>query len=85
MIISAYNILKNIDVASRVFMREVTPHSLFQCSVEALDDGGFNVRIARYPKTYGTSFSLRNFCIDCATNSLSLRLQVYGYSSFVFR
>jgi len=50
-IVSAYNILKNIDVASRVFMREVTPHSLFQCSVEALDDGGFNVRIARYPKT----------------------------------
>ena len=29
---------------------EVMPHSLFQCSVEALD--GFNVRIAYYPKTY---------------------------------
>jgi len=41
-IVSAYNILKNIDVALRVFMREVMPH---QCSVEALD-GGFNVRCA---------------------------------------
>ena len=32
-------------------MREIMPHSLLQCSVEALDDDGFNVRIARYSKT----------------------------------
>jgi len=51
-IISEYNILKNIDVASQAFMREVTPHSLFQCSIKALDNGGFNVQIGRYPKTY---------------------------------
>jgi len=58
-IVSAYNILKNIE---QVFIREITPHSLFQCFVEALDDGGFNVRIARYPKKR-MSFSLRNFYI----------------------
>ena len=46
-------------VALRIFIREITPHSLLQCS-EALDDGGFNIRIARYSKT---NVVLRNFCI----------------------
>jgi len=73
-IVSAYNVLQNNDVTSRVFMRKVTPHSLFQYSVETLN-GGFDIWIARYSKT--NVIFLRNFYIDCATNSLPL--SVYKY------
>jgi len=40
LIVSAYNNLQNIDVASRIFMREIILHSFFQCLqsfVKALD------------------------------------------------
>ena len=49
-IVSAYNVLQNIDVTSRILMCEIMSYSLLQCSVETLN-GGFDIWIAHYPKT----------------------------------
>jgi len=63
---------------------EVTPHSLFQCFVEALDDDSFNVRVAGYSKTYVVF--LKKFLHWLRYKFFALvRLQVYEYSSFAFR
>jgi len=46
MIASTHDILQNIDVAPFIFIGKIAPHSLFQRSVEALDNGRFDIRIA---------------------------------------
>jgi len=74
-IISAYNILKNIDVASWIFMRN---SATFAPSVSVEADSTMAAFTSRLRVTRKRmSFSLRNFCIDCATNSLPLSVCKY--------
>jgi len=67
---------------SCIFMSKIAP--FFQRSVEALDDGHFDMRIASYSKT-NAAFFQKFLHRSCDKFFAFVRLQVYGYSSFAFR